>query len=77
MLNKPSGVVFFDNEVDNANVTIELWGAPHLVGPIGSLETEANPLKRLVNVLPDTFAKHKIKQTNHQQKYGRLHCLAV
>ena len=61
MLNKPSSVGFFDNEVDNAHVTIQFWGAAHLVGAIGSLETEADPLKRLINVFPDTFAEHKIK----------------
>ena len=48
MFNQPSGIGLLRDQVDHADVAVQLRGAAHLVGSVGPFEAEADPLERFI-----------------------------
>ena len=62
VFHKPLSICFVDDEVNDSDVPVQLGGAAHLVSPVGPLEAEADPLKRLVDAFANPFAVHQNTQ---------------
>ena len=56
LLDKPVNICSVEDEVDDADVAVEVGGAAHLVSAVGSLEAEVDTLKRLINALTNPLA---------------------